>query len=88
MVACMVVGIAVGEVVATVAAAILAVGVKGRLEARCWVSEDTAAQVVGALALMVESCEVGARSRAGGESVCDAGLNHVARSSCHHCACC
>ena len=88
MVACMVVGIAVGEAVATVAAAILMVGVKARLEVRCSVVEGIAAPVALVLALMAESCEVDARSRGDGGSVCVAGLNHVARSSCHHCACC
>ena len=84
----MVVGIAVGEAVAIVAAAILVVGGRAILEARCWVLEDILVEVVGVLALMAESYEVGARSRADGESVCDAGLSHVARSSCHRCACC
>ena len=88
MVACMVFGIAVGEAVATVAAAILTVGVKARLEVRCSVVEGIAAQVALVLALTAESCEVGVQNHADGGSVCDAGLNHAARSSCHHCACC
>ena len=87
MVACMVFGIAVGEAVATVAAAILMVGGKARLEGRCSVVEGIAAQVALVSVLMAESCEVDARSRADGESVYDADLTHVARSFCHRCAC-
>ena len=86
-VACMVVGSA-EEVVHIVASATVAVGGMVRLEARCWVVEGTAVQVVAVFAVTVDSCEADVQNRAGGGSVCDAGLNHAACSSCRRCACC